>query len=138
MQLAHHRFRDFCKPRRKLKSFLKGGTGVVLRIVVTYLSVVIFPSLLFRSPNFHTAAEVFLRLFVPHRGVMVRDPVGPWSLVCVFLLLAICHIAVERGLWKKISARLAPPLWGLSYVTMLALTFIWVPESRKAFIYFQF
>jgi len=138
MQLVHHRFRDFCKPRRKLKSFLQSEPGVALRTAVTYLSVIVFSMILFRAPDFRTAAEVFGRLLVPHRGVMVRDPVGPLSLVCVFLTIAICHVAVERGLWKKISARLTPWQWGLSYVVMLALTFIWVPESKKAFIYFQF
>ena len=138
MLLTHHRFRDFCKPRHRLKSFLRTGLGVGLRIVVTYLCSIVFSGILFRSQNFHTVGVVFARLFVPGDGAMVRHPVGTWSLVFAFLILGVCHGVAETGYWKKIAPRLSPLTWGLGCSSVLVLIFLMRTVAQKAFIYFQF
>jgi alginate O-acetyltransferase complex protein AlgI len=138
MLLGHHRFRDFSRRRKGLKKFLETIPGITSRILLTYVLVSVLPGVLFRAQSFHTVGEILKRAFIPHSGIMVRDPVGPWSLVFAFTLVAVCHVTVESGLWKRMAPRITPPMWGLAYVILMALTFIWVPESREAFIYFQF
>ena len=138
MQLVHHRFRDFVKPRKKFKRFLQSGPGNLIRIIVTYLTVVVLPSVLFRSPNFQTAATVFYRLFVPQHGIMVRYPIGPWALVFTFAVMIFCHIAGEKKWWNKINMILPAPARGLGYALLLELIVTLAPETQKAFIYFQF
>jgi len=138
MQLVHHRFRNFVKPRKKFKKFLQSGPGETLRILVTYITVVVLPSVLFRSQDFRTAAQIFYRLFVPHDGMSVNYPLSSGSLAFAFGILAICHVVADRGLWKKIAARFTPAEWGFAYALLLVLALMMAPESQKAFIYFQF
>ena len=138
MQLIHHRFRDFCKPRAKLKNFLQTGPGVALRIAVTYLCVALFTMFLFRAPNFHVEGEVFYRLFTLQGGEMVKYPITYVSFLAAFALVLAAHLAVERGTWQKIQPRLAPFAWGLAYAAMVIMACMLTPEGKKAFIYFQF
>jgi alginate O-acetyltransferase complex protein AlgI len=138
MLLTHRRFRAFCKLRPGLARFLEGNAGVAIRVTITYLTVIIFTMLLFRSPDFKTTGEILRRLIIPSNGGMIRTPIGPWSLVVAFGLVALCHGLVESGRWKKIAAGISPPLWGLSYATVFLLACLLNPSGHKAFVYFQF
>ena len=138
MLLTHHRFRDFCKPRKKLREFLRSRAGTGLRIVVTYLCSIVLTGIIFRSPDFRAVGAVFYRLFVPHSGAMVKHPVGTWSFIIACVIMLVCHIIGEWFDWKKVHARLGPLAWGLGCASVLAVIFLMRTESQKAFIYFQF
>ncbi|HWB58950.1 MAG TPA: MBOAT family O-acyltransferase [Chthoniobacteraceae bacterium] len=138
MILIHHQFRAFCKPRPQLRKFLRTNFGTGLRIIVTFSTSLVLPGILFRAQKFSDAAEVFKRLFVPSDGLMVRHPVGTWSLVFGMFVLIACHFIAESGLWKRIAPKLPPFTWGLGCAVALVLIFLLRTESQKAFIYFQF
>ena len=118
MMIAHRLFRLFCKTRPGWKAALETGWGTALRAAATY-GAVSLGWVIFRAQNFSEAGGVFRALFIPQRGVMVRDPVGPWSLVFAFVVVAasLMRPRWNARLWKKCSAALTPPAWGFaSYV----------------------
>ena len=137
MMLTHRYFNQYCKARPGLKSLLQTGPGVFLRVMVTYWTFIV-SLVIFRAPDFTTMREVYHRLFTAQHGIMVRDPVGPLSLFLAFAVIAISHVAVEQGLWKKIVARMTPPMWGAALTGLALLICILAPEAQKNFIYFQF
>ena len=137
MMVAHRIFRLFCKMRPAWQAALETGWGGALRTAITFLSVTL-GWVIFRSQDFARAGAVFHALFIPQRGIMVRDPVGPWSLVIALAVVAIAHAAAETGSWKKWFPAFAPPARGLAYMLIVASIFTLAPDSSKPFIYFQF
>jgi len=137
MMAGHRFFREFCKTRPGIGTFLQTGPGGFLCIAATYFSVCM-GWVLFRSPDFKTAAEVFHGSFTLRHGMVPENPSNAASLASAFAVVAICHVAVETGLWKKIALRLPAPVWGISYAVLLIATCRIMPSVQKAFIYFQF
>ena len=135
--IAQRLFNDFNKSRPALKSLLETQAGVVARVAVTYFAV-LCSWVVFRSQDFGMVWTVFGQMFHYHKGVMVRTPIGPLSLVFAVVLVLAAHLAVEGGLWKKMAARFGPMAWGFSYALVVVLIGILMPEEAKAFIYFQF
>jgi alginate O-acetyltransferase complex protein AlgI len=137
MLLVQRGFRLFCKARPRWKAFMETGGATVWSILFTYWMFVL-SLVLFRGPDFSKIAAIYRALFVPQHGVMVRDPVGPMSLAFTFTMVAIAHVTVESGLWKKMSARFSPPVWGLIYLLIVGAICMLVTPSVNKFIYFQF
>jgi len=137
MMITHRTLRIWCKTQPRLKASLETGFGETLRIAVTYWTFIV-SLVIFRAQDFSTAGTIFHRLFTAQHGSMVRRPVGPWALVFVFAVVAISHVVVESGFWKKISLRIPLPAWGFAYAAVLAFICVIRTEGQKAFIYFQF
>lgn len=137
MMVAHRLFQEVCKRAPGLKTFMESGVGTAAAMVTTFFCVTM-GWVFFRAQDFHTMGEIFHGLFLPQRGMMVRDPVGPWSLVVTLALLAVCHAAAGSGWWRKKAPALGPVVWGFAYTTVLILICMLGGESGKAFIYFQF
>jgi len=137
MIVSQRGFTGFCKLRPGLEAWMQTGIGVALRIAVTF-SAVTLGWVVFRSQDFATIYEVYLRMFTLQRGAMVRSPVGPGSLTIALVLVAICHLLVARGVWKKIACRLPSPVWGLAYAVLAFLICELGLGNRQTFIYFQF
>jgi len=137
MMIAHKSFRQFCKVRPAWRTPLETGWGVALRIAFTYWTFIL-SLVVFRAVNYAKAGEIYHALFASQHGMFVKHPVGPWSLIFAFSLIVICHVAVEGGLWKKISLQLRPAVSGLAYACVIALIGMLITGSQQAFIYFQF
>ncbi len=137
IMVAHRVFRLFCEGRTALEAWLETALGAALRVTVTFLAVT-FSWVIFRAQNFEKAGAIFHALILPHKGVMVRNPIGPKSLVFVYAVVVISHIAAETGLWKKWSPRLKPVARGFAYAVVIVMICVMAPSSAKPFIYFQF
>ena len=137
MMLTHRYFHRYSKAHEGLKTFLETRMGEFLRVLVTYWTFIV-SLVVFRSQDFATAGAIFHRMFTPQHGTMVRFPIGPGSLFVAFATIAVAHLAVEWGVWKKIFDRLSPPLWGLAHVSLALLICELGRGDQKSFIYFQF
>lgn len=137
MMITHRFFRHWCKAHPARTAFLETPWGVVSRVLFTYWTFIV-SLVIFRAADFRVALEMFHRMFTPQAGFSVRHPVGPWSLVFAFAVVAVSSVLVNSGDWKKMAGRLTPFAWGLAYTVILVLTFKLMPETQKAFIYFQF
>jgi alginate O-acetyltransferase complex protein AlgI len=137
MMLTHRFFHEYCQQTERLKNFLESGAGIGLRVLFTYWTFIV-SLVVFRSQNFANASMVFHSMFLNTKGIMVRNPIGPWSLVASFLIVFIAHATMIGGLQKKILPALATPFAGLGYSITFAATFLMKPQLQKAFIYFQF
>jgi len=137
MMVAHRQFGEFSENRPGLAAFLQTNAGIALGIFCTYagwMASLVF----FRAPDFSAVREIFRGLFDFRGGIRVVDPYGPWSVALAFALIAAEHWIGERGLWKRISPRLAPPAWAMACAALFLFTCVMAPGVRKAFIYFQF
>ncbi len=137
MMIAHRAFRNFCKVRPACEAMLQARGGGALRIAITVVAVTL-AWVVFRSPDFATAGRVFHALFIPQRGVMVRFPVGPWSLGLAVAIAVVAHAVAEMGLWRKISAKMSAPARGIAYAAAAVSIFMMATNAAKPFIYFQF
>jgi alginate O-acetyltransferase complex protein AlgI len=137
MMVFHRFFQEFCKPRPALQSFLKSQSGIILCVALTDLAVTV-GWIFFRSPNFTTVADVLYRLFSPQPGVMVRDPVGPFSLVSILVVVVASHVLALRGTWDRIAMRIPPAAWAFGCATLIVAMFLLRTDSHNPFIYFQF
>ncbi len=137
MMLIHRVFRFFCKTRPAWQAALETAWGAAARVLITFLAATL-AWVIFRAQNFPTAGAVLHALFFPQKGVMVRSPVGPWSLVVALTIVVLAHAAAEAGLWKKFSAAWSPPLRGTAYAVAAVAIFLMATNTAKPFIYFQF
>jgi hypothetical protein len=137
MMLTHRWFRKICKARPKWRAFMETGWMTVARILFTYWTFIL-SLVIFRGADHSKIGGLYHALFIPQRGIMVRDPVGPQSLIFAFILIATCHVAVETGLWKRMSARFTPPVWGMVYVLIIVSISMLMIQAANKFIYFQF
>jgi alginate O-acetyltransferase complex protein AlgI len=85
---------------------------------------------------YQASATVLERMVVPHDGL--PSPLHNRSLWYTVAVMALCHLLAQRGLWKKLAARLPAPMLGFGYAVVLTLAMVLAPDSGKAFIYFQF
>jgi alginate O-acetyltransferase complex protein AlgI len=134
--LIGHRFvQRVCKTRPRLDGLFQSAPGTALRVALTFLCVA-FGWVLFRATTFQSAASVFHRLLVPHKGL--GCPVHDSGLWYTVLVVALCHAAGRSGWWKRAARRLPAPVLGFSYALVLSLVLLFNLDSHKAFIYFQF
>jgi len=137
MVVTHRTFHQYCKTRPGLQALLNSGGGIAFRVALTYLTVIL-GWVVFRAPSFSAMGVIFHAMFIPQRGIMVRDPLGPWSLVFAFAVTAIAHLVAQEGFWKTIRMRLTSPVWGMAYLLTIVMIGMLMPGTAKAFIYFQF
>lgn len=137
LMIAHRAFRLFCKRHAAWNSWLETVPGGALRMAITFMATTL-SWVIFRSQDFAKAGAVFHALFLPQDGMMIRHPIGPWSLIFAYALVAVSHIAAETDMWKKMSSALNPFARGLAYATVLVMILLMAPNTAKPFIYFQF
>ena len=137
MMIAQRAFGGFCKARPGLKAAMETAGGSALRVAITFMAVTL-GWVIFRAQEFGKAGAVFHALFIPQHGIMVRDPVGPWSLGVAYAIVVVAHAAAATGFWKKTSSKLAPPAWGVAYAAVVVAICMLAADSAKVFIYFQF
>ena len=137
LMIAHRQFRNFCKATPAWQAAMESVWGGALRTGVTFVTVTL-AWVIFRSPTFATAGAVFHGLFSHQKGIMVRSPVGPWSLVLALAIVVAAHAAACSPRWKKSAATWSPPLRGTLYAIVVVAMFLMATNSAKPFIYFQF
>jgi alginate O-acetyltransferase complex protein AlgI len=133
--VIHRSFKAFCEHRPILDRALQTAPGYAVRMASTFLCVCV-AWVFFRSQTFATAAT-FLQHMFSHQGGL-GSPLHNRSLWYTVVLVAICHILGQRGLWKRIAVRLPAPVLGFGYATALTLSLLLAPPTGKTFIYFQF
>lgn len=133
--IAHRAFRVATRDMTDLHAVLQSWPGTVFRIALTFTAFTL-AMVIFRSPTFATAAEVFDRLFIPASGAGCPVPaVTFWTLAGIVL---VAHVLANRleawSVWNGLPA----PVRGVALACMLAATLILVPVTTGMFIYFQF
>ncbi len=132
---AHRTFREWCDPRVRLKEFLLGPSGTVLRVASTF---VLFTCTLvvFRSPTLLSGATMLKNMVVPHAGSSL--PLHQSSYNFLVLVFAFGYAFAAWDGWRKWWQVMPSPARGLAYAAILTSALILAPDSGKAFIYFQF
>lgn len=133
--LVHRAFRWATKDATGLNAVLTSPPGTVFRVGLTFLCFVL-AMVIFRSPTFAVAMQVFGRLFVPTPGA--GSPVPPvvfWTLV---LVVVAAHLIALRPGFFAIWNRVPAPVRGLALASFLFVTLVLPPETQAQFIYFQF
>jgi alginate O-acetyltransferase complex protein AlgI len=133
--VIHRHFKAFCDTRPRLDWVLQSIPGSALRMAFT-LFCVCLGWVFFRAQTFGEAATFFKHLFTPQIGL--GPPLSPRSLWYTVLVVAICHLVAQRGVWKKAAEYAPAPVLGFGYAVVLTLALVLAPDSGKAFIYFQF
>ncbi|MEX2122220.1 MAG: MBOAT family protein [Pirellulales bacterium] len=133
--IGHRGFKAFCRARPRLERLLANPLGTAAGVALTFVTVAL-AWVFFRATTFAGAAAMFQQMFVPHRGLGL--PLHKSSLLVLACLMLVCHVLVERGVWKKLAPRLSAPAMGFGYALVLILSMVLAPDAGKAFIYFQF
>jgi alginate O-acetyltransferase complex protein AlgI len=133
--IGHRVFRAWCGSKPRLEAALESVPGTGLRIAVTFLSVALC-WVLFRAVSLAAAGAFLQRLLWPRGGL--PGPLAVHVLATIGVLVALSHVLVSSGAWRKLAVRLPAPLLGWSYAVLLNLTLLLSADSTKAFIYFQF
>jgi alginate O-acetyltransferase complex protein AlgI len=133
--VAHRSFRLWCQRRARLEFCLQTPPGTVLRVAITFFAFLL-SLVVFRSPTLGMGLTLLRQLAAPHagRGAPLHSA-GLWLTVGVVVL---CHVLGRERLAEKLLARLPSPLVGFGYAAVLVFALVLVPQSVKAFIYFQF
>jgi alginate O-acetyltransferase complex protein AlgI len=133
--VVHRAFRVFTRDMTVLQSLLQSVPGTAFRIALTFVAFCL-STVIFRSPEFGTAVEVFERLFVPSDGA--ASPVPPvvfWTLAGVVLF---AHLVASRPTFAAWWEGRHPVARGVALASFLVLTLVFPPEATTQFIYFQF
>jgi alginate O-acetyltransferase complex protein AlgI len=133
--IGHRFFRAFCKSRPWLDGALQSWPGRIVCVAITFLAVTI-GWVFFRATTFGVAAEMLHRMAVHHAGL--TSPLHNRSLWYMVAVIVLCHALAQRGIWKKLAARLPAPVLGFGYAAVLSLSLVLAPVAGKTFIYFQF
>jgi alginate O-acetyltransferase complex protein AlgI len=133
--IIHRAFRAATSDLPEVHRLLQSLPGTVFRIALTFTAFTL-AFVIFRSPTFATAAEVFHRLFIPASGAGSPVAVTPiWTLGAIVLF---AHLLGNRPEAWNVWYGLPAPIRGLALAGMLAATLILVPVTTGMFIYFQF
>jgi alginate O-acetyltransferase complex protein AlgI len=135
--IVHRAFQCVCRKRPRLDALLQTAPGTLLRMAATFLAVCV-GWVFFRATSFTTAAHLFERLVLPPGPDAVGLPLpegGFWLMAGVVL---VCHLLARADAWRTFSPRLAAPVLGVGYATVLAVTLLLCPDGGKPFIYFVF
>jgi alginate O-acetyltransferase complex protein AlgI len=160
--VVHRAFKAFCNTRPRLDGALQTIPGTALRMALTFACVclgwIFFVTGSLEAEarlkadkanakmgvrtatvgySAYRASSVVLRNMVrPHAGL--HAPLHPRTLWYTVIVMAICHVLGQRGVWKKIAVRIPAPVIGFGYAVVLTVALVLAPDSGKAFIYFQF
>lgn len=133
--IVHRVFRWATRDLTAFRAALETVPGTALRIAMTFMAFTL-AMVVFRSPSFDTAMQVFDRLFVPSHGLgMPVPPVTIWTFAG--LVLAAHLIGSRVGSWIRWQ-QLPAPVRGLALAGTVFATLILAPANTWTFIYFQF
>jgi alginate O-acetyltransferase complex protein AlgI len=133
--IGHKLFQGACKPRPWLDAAFQSWPGTVVRWGLTMLCVMV-GWVLFRAETLTAATTLLQQMFLPHAGAAA--PLPGFSLWCLLVLMAACHVIGHYRVWDRLALRMPAPALGMGYATTLTLALLLAPASGKAFIYFQF
>jgi alginate O-acetyltransferase complex protein AlgI len=160
--IGHRSFRAFCKERPLLDRLLQTIPGQALCTLLTFLGVCIGwvffcaagiqqakelsaaeaarqtgqPVQAVSYNGLSVAATMIGKMAVPQAGL--GPPLHNRSLWYTVAVVALCHVLVARGLWKRMAVRLPAPVLGCGYAVVLTLALVLAPPTSQTFIYFQF
>ena len=133
--ITHRAFRAATKDTVLFNALLQTLPGTIVRVAMTFMAFTL-AMVIFRSPNFTMAMNVFHRLFVPTPGA--SSPVPPvvfWTLAGIVL---VAHLIALRPGFFAIWNRVPAPVRGFALASFLFITLVLPPETSAQFIYFQF
>jgi alginate O-acetyltransferase complex protein AlgI len=133
--VVHRYWAAFSAARPKLDAVFRSIPGSAVRMLATFLCVAL-TWVFFRAKTFALAGQMFRHLFIPHAGL--TSPLHNRSLWATVLLLVICHLLGQSGVWKRWSVRIPAPVLGFGYAMAMTVALVLAPDSGKAFIYFNF
>ena len=133
--IMHRLFQQFSNTRPQLRAALSSWGGTVLSCGLTFLCVCV-GWIFFRATSFTAAATCLSRMVVPSDGLGCPNHAAGFTLTV--LLVAVCHVLGQNGLWKRLMQRVPAPLAGFAYSTAFSVALLVSPDTSKAFIYFQF
>lgn len=91
----------------------------------------------FRAQRVEEAAAILKRMVIPSAGTSLTTIAAVVG--CSYLALVLCgHLLAGNVNWKWQLRRIPPPLMGAVLGVLVLLVQLLIPESSKAFIYFQF
>ena len=133
--VIHRAFRWAIRDQRVFRSVLDTGPGVALRIAMTFTATTL-AFVVFRSPTFGIAKEVFKQLFVPSNGKgWPIPPITFWTFAGIVL---VAHLLGSRpALWQRWQQQ-SPAVRGIALASVVFATLILAPVTTWTFIYFQF
>jgi alginate O-acetyltransferase complex protein AlgI len=133
--IGHKIFRSATREMVELRAVMESSPGTLFRVALTFTAFTL-AMVIFRSPTFGVAADVFERLFVVSPGA--GSPVPPivfWTLAAV---VVVAHLVALRPGFTVQWNRLPAPVRGLALASFLFVTLVLPPETTTQFIYFQF
>jgi alginate O-acetyltransferase complex protein AlgI len=107
-----------------------------LKVAGTFLLVCV-GWVLFRAPTFADAGTFLAHLAVPGAGRALEPFQAAAVLACV-ACVALEHLALSRVDVIRLERRVPAPVMGAALAAALAAVTTFLPETGKAFIYFQF
>ena len=160
--VIHRGFKAFCKRRPRLDWVLQTPPGTALRMALTFACVCL-GWIFFVTGSLEAEARlkaeaakakagtrtaavsysaysasrtVLERMLVIHDGK--ASELHNRSLWYAVLVMVLCHVLAQGGLWKKMAIRMPAPVIGFRYAIVLSLAMVLAPDSGTAVIYFQF
>jgi alginate O-acetyltransferase complex protein AlgI len=134
MLVLHKQFKDYCASRPELDEVLQTRLGTVIRVMLTFFCVSMCWVLF--QPEIGKAVAMYEKLFSFSIGKPL--PLSNQSLWFTVAFIAICHLLVRSGAWKRMNALLPAPVLGLGFAMCLCLAMLLAPATGSSFIYFQF
>jgi alginate O-acetyltransferase complex protein AlgI len=131
----HRQFRPFCERRPRLSRLLQTPPGTALRVAVTF-TVFCGTLVIFRAPTVAAGLGMLRAMLTPHVGQAL--PLAASGIAWTTALVALGHLLGAGDRWKKLAVRLPEPVLGIGYAAVFMLALLWIPDTSKLFIYFQF
>ena len=133
--IAHRVFRWGVRDLTAFRAALETVPGTALRIAMTFTAFTL-AMVVFRSPTFDTARQVFDRLFVPSHGMGM--PVPPVTIWTFFVIVFAAHLfASHRANWERWQ-QMPAAVRGVGLAVVVFGALILAPANTWTFIYFQF
>jgi D-alanyl-lipoteichoic acid acyltransferase DltB (MBOAT superfamily) len=133
--VAHRIFRWAIRDLTAFRAALDTAPGVGLRIAMTFIATTL-AFVIFRSPTFEVAQQVFRQMFVPTTGQ--GCPVPPVTVWTFLVIVLMAHVLGSRAeSWQRWGSW-SPALRGLAAAGAVFATLILAPANTWTFIYFQF
>jgi alginate O-acetyltransferase complex protein AlgI len=134
MLVLHKQFKEYRGDRPQLDAALQTPLGTVFRMLLTFFCVsmgwVLF------QPEIGKAMEMYGKMFSFRHGKSL--PLSNHSFWYTVAFIALCHLLVRSGAWKRMNAQLPAPVLGVGYAMCLCVAMLLAPATGTSFIYFQF
>ncbi len=131
----HRGFRGWSGRRPRLDALLRSPLGTVLQVALTFVTFCC-ALVVFRAPTLADGGAMLAGMFAGRAGS--GTPMHMESFLVLLAVVIAGHALAASGLGDRLLARLPAPLRGFAYATAMSLALLLVPETNKAFIYFQF